>query len=198
MNRIQAIVFFAIMSLKPIWASEPGLPMDCGNVVLARPDLTCTQPFPLNCTDQSTRGFCGSGDQAGVVVDNEGHLISQGLVAVGTCGLQPLYRHSIVRLVNGVVETLAIADDRCYSAALSVKEELFMNRFLFDNINGRLYVYAYPGCHTLSGVTACPYPELQQLTFAIDGFVPLRKALRGPASMPDPQGGPGTSAELPQ
>ena len=197
MNRIQVIVFFAIMSLNSIWASEPGQPMDCGDIVFARPNLTCSQPFPLNCTDQSTRAFCGSGDQVRVVVDNEGQLIAQSVVAVGTCGLQPLFRHSIVRLANGVAETLATADDRCYSAALSVREELDMGRFLFDSINGRLYVYGEAACRSLSGVTACPYPEFQRLTLAIDGFVPLRKALRGPASMPGPLGGPGVSAELP-
>ena len=64
------IVVLAVLCFLPVFASEPGQPLDCSDWVFLEPGYSCQTLLPAPCT-QASNIFC-TYNHSGLTADNEG------------------------------------------------------------------------------------------------------------------------------
>ena len=75
MKQLCVLLFVAAVCL-PVWASEPGEPLDCSDFVAVDPSLKCEPSLMPHNQLGGTRSF----------VDNEGRVIHWDVEILGECG----------------------------------------------------------------------------------------------------------------
>lgn len=122
-------ILLAVVCVLPLWASEPGQPLDCSDMVFLKPGLSCTPWVPYPCFGGWTgpgRLCFGTGSSA--KFDNEGWLYYMGTLLghhTDTCGL--LDRVVIFRY-NGVAAANALHPTRSRPVSLKGEEHRVCGR----------------------------------------------------------------------
>lgn len=49
MRKLCTSLFLGFVCLLPAWASNPGEPLDCSDMILLEPGYTCTEWVPYRC-----------------------------------------------------------------------------------------------------------------------------------------------------
>lgn len=161
-------------------ASEPGQPLDCSDMVILQPGLSCTtviQPGSELCApiEGVVNNWCQDGNAK--ETDNRGGmLLGRGRwLAEVNCGTElfTLYRYEFLRLANGSQELIAYIDDRC--GVSNTKDGIDagpLHNITFAPTTGRLTFSANSVCGD-KGQELCGYPSFGLWLGAIDGFETL-------------------------
>jgi len=158
MNRSGQLValLVAVALASPALASQPGQPLDCSDWVFSLPGLSCVQ-------ETAAAGSVGKGADA--VTDNDGAVwILRPVLLDGRGGWDVnIYRHELVRYINGSAEVVASITDRSaplpeervrgeysycggnetYCGYQGVK---LANSLFFDAVKGELIIYLHSFC----------------------------------------------------
>jgi len=192
-GRIATPILLVLIAV-PTWASTPGKPLDCSDMVFLEPRYTCTEWVPFGCAD--TLGgnvFCsgasveiqvGSTLSGGIVRnlvhDNEGNQYRVERV-IGQYGLSSF---QIMRYDGLNQEVFARIDARSPGDQIDRGDNLY-----FDAVGGRLFFWVRDLCIQSS---LCTYTRGWWVG-VIDGFPTLADVLQD-SLPPGPPGSPGPLA----
>jgi hypothetical protein len=104
----------AALIVLPVWASDPGEPLDCSDMVFNDSGFSCVE-----FTDASEDCYGAAGEMPPCLggeqhaFDNEGRLFEIRQESIGQCGSVDLLRTKLQWYENGAWHVLAYVDDRC-------------------------------------------------------------------------------------
>ena len=174
MNRRYGLILAVALLSSPIWASNPGEPLDCSDWVFMEPGLACEEvlsyPCPVGSFTDATPCIASQDIKS---FDNEGNILAVREVDTGSsCGSRALKRLELVRFRNGSEEVLGYLGSRCANLPTSRVDVVevvnlagyFRERHqgfprtvvLFDPTNGHLLVTTGVFC-TGGQQGECPY-----------------------------------------
>ncbi len=114
MTRI-AVAFAVVLILGPVFASEPGQPLDCSDWVFLEPGYACSHFSDPSQQCRFSNGVfapCAMGDIS--FFDNQGRIFYKDpMPVIGQCGSAVLYRRVLNWLGGDSWHTLAYFDERC-------------------------------------------------------------------------------------
>jgi hypothetical protein len=163
MHRLVVFVA-ALLLVGPVWASEPGEPLDCSDMVFSEPGLSCTVVVPFPCGDHPACEIASGGELDGSprVVDNEGNIYwvrRESHVRQVVCNsiLQWFGQIQVVKFDGATTNVIAYIDDRCGvpgqaewtehpRSINSWPEPSATGLLFFDDKAGHLYVPLRFGC----------------------------------------------------
>ena len=171
MRRFLTLSILFVVCPLPVWASDPGEPLDCSDWALSEPGLSCTsvQPFPCGGTSPPLTACQHLGGDGRTTVEGDGlYVRTIQLTSDDPCGCDNLVRWEIRRVSADGVDTLVLAaEDRCVGTEAQDKIsdiDLSMNK-----VGGYLSVRMGLYGRTCGGSSA--YSGYQRLR--IEGFTTL-------------------------
>ena len=127
------LAILVAVCLPPALASEPGEPLDCSDWVFLESGLSCSTVIPHPCPliepggqSSPSSTLCNASNDHRAI-DNDGHRLWVRRVRHPDdlfCGVVPLWRIELDRIVGSEVESLAYLDERCVDAGASALDHL--------------------------------------------------------------------------
>lgn len=109
----------AVVCVLPVWASEPGQPLDCSDWIVVEPGLAIVtyEPHCGCCTDP----LCGDLPWVAKTLDNEGQALYLRWFRPAACGGSDIRRYEVVRRFHGTQTVLAYLEERCVNGNIPTR-----------------------------------------------------------------------------